>query len=211
MLSKPKKPFSIAVAGGTATGKSYVVNKIIEEVGEQNVSIQHQDSYYKGGDGDTNYDEPAALRMELMGHQFLEVKDGIPVNAPKYKFDGHVVMQETESIVPKNVGIIEGTMILNSKVVRENCDLIVFIEAHKELMYQRRMDRDTAPLAEGGRGRTRKDVETQYFKYVLPGYNQYVKPTKKYAHIVLYNNSNNHEFIGLEILLTYIKAKINQQ
>ena len=210
-----KSSFIIGISGGTCSGKSTVCDKIIssianelqlsnEEIGKH-IIVLSQDRYYKGGSQTTNYDVPSALDFELMERQLNDLKNGKAVQAPKYDFTTHKRMEITDTIYPAPIIIVEGIMIFCMKEIRELIQLKVYVRAHRELRFYRRMVRDKEK-----RGRNEKEIVNRYFIDVLPSNNFYVEPSENCADIILVNNEPN-KFIGMMFLLPFLKKKIKQQ
>lgn len=210
--------YLIAISGQSCSGKSYVTKRVAEtarhifnpDITESdtdtndNISKLHQDSYYKGGNENTNFDEPSSIDWDLMIEHITELKNGNAVDVPIYSFETHQRLNEkTERINPSKVLIIEGTMILTIEKIRALCDLKVYVSACPELMYMRRLKRDVQE-----RGRSEEEVNMRYFRDVVPSAEHYTKPTMQYADIILMNNNNNHQFVGLRLLLDHVEKKV---
>ena len=204
------KPYVIAITGVTNSGKTTVSNAIIDMIKETFGTIENivalvsQDSYYKGGNKDTNYDKPESIDFEFMIQQIQQLMNNEVIDLPMYDFTTHNRTKETKKMGPAKIIIIEGILILTQKELCDLCDLRIFIDSHPELVYIRRLKRDMEE-----RGRTIDEINEQYFRDVLPSSYQLVKPTADLCHIVLKNNTHN-EFVGLEILLDWIKIKIKR-
>lgn len=202
--------YVVAVCGESCSGKTTVCRKIIERIakintnGQNLVVIVSQDSYYKGGNSQTNYDVPDAIDFPQMIGDVKKLKNGEVINSPIYDFTTHSRKKETKRIGPAKIIIIEGILILTQKELRDLCDLQIYVSAFPQLMYSRRLKRDVEE-----RGRTAEEVEERYFRDVLPASQQYVGPSESFADIVLKNNTHNR-FIGLEILLDHIDKKIHE-
>ena len=215
-MSGPGTPYLIAISGGSCSGKSYVTQRVADTARhtfnpditdsdtDNNISKLHQDSYYKGGNSETNFDEPGAVDWDLLVHHITELKNGNSIEVPLYSFETHSRLNKTEKIYPSKVIIIEGTMILSNKCITELCNLKIFVSAYPELMYARRLKRDVEE-----RGRDIEEVNERYFRDVIPGTIMYTDTGKQYADIILLNNSH-HKFVGLEILLDHIEKKLKQ-
>lgn len=213
-----QKPYTIGITGGSCSGKSYVTLQVasvakkifcpsnnLSDSDCENITKLHQDSYYIGGDSNTNFDEPAAIDWPLFEKHVSELSQGKSIDCPIYSFETHERLKETKRVHPAKVIIIEGTMIYCSKKILDNCYLKVYVSAFRELMYVRRLERDVKE-----RGRSEDEIKERYFKHVRPGLVQYVEPTQQYADIILHNNNNDHNFVGLEILLDHVEKKLKQ-
>lgn len=198
------KPYIIGVCGGSCSGKTTIASRIVTQLTENNdhAVVVSQDSYYIGGDADTNYDTIESIDFNLMVKHLKELSNGNEINVPTYDFSIHQRTKEIIRLAPAPIIIIEGILIFTNELIRKLCDLKIFVFAHRELMYSRRLQRDTTE-----RGRTADDVETRYLRDVLPAYLAHVEPSQTYADIILMNNTHNI-FIGLEILLDHLEKKL---
>jgi len=202
--------YVVAVCGESCSGKTTVCRKIIERIakinfsGQNLVAVVSQDSYYKGGNSQTNYDVPDSINFTEMIRDVKKLKNGEVIETPIYEFATHSRQKETKRIGPAKIIIIEGILILTQKELCDICDLKIYVSAFPQLMYSRRMKRDVEE-----RGRTPEEVEERYFRDVLPASQQFVVPSENFADIVLKNNTHNR-FIGLEILLDHIDKKIHE-
>jgi len=199
--------YVIGVCGASCSGKTTICNeisnKIRSTVGDHGVVIVSQDSYYHGGNANTNYDMPDAIDFKLMVQQVKQLIKKEPIECPIYDFSTFSRQQGTKTIMPADIVIIEGILIFYHEELRNLCNLKVFVSAYPELRYARRLKRD---LEE--RGQTNDEIERRYFRDVLPASRHYVDPTIELSDIALMNNTLN-KFVGLEILLDHIKKKID--
>ena len=201
--------YVIGVCGPSCGGKTTVCKEIQKKISStlkdnNNICVISQDSYYKGGNPNTNYDIPDSIDFDLLIEHVKNLIDGKEVNIPIYDFATHDRKEETNKYIPTKIIIIEGILIFSNDKLRELCNLKVFVEANEILCYTRRLKRDTQE-----RGRTFDDVEKRYLEHVVPSSKQYVYPSRDYADISLINNKHNN-FIGLEIFLDHIEKKINE-
>ena len=210
---KRNKTYVIGVCGPSCGGKTTVCkeiqNKIISTLKNNNndnniICVISQDSYYNGGNPNTNYDVPESIDFDLLIEHIKDLIDGKEINVPIYDFTSHNRKEESNKCVPTKIIIVEGILIFSNEKLRELCDLKVFVEANEILCYTRRLRRDTQE-----RGRTFDEVEKRYLEHVVPSSKKYVYPSRDYADISLINNTHG-QFIGLEIFLDHIEKKINQ-
>lgn len=207
-----KKPIIIGVAGGSCSGKTSVVNCIMDRFGDS-VSIIKQDSYYNNvpstiDPSSVNFDDPSSIEWDLLVKNLNKIKNGNEIYEPIYDFKTHKRMEETIKIVPSGVIIIEGILIFHIEKIVEMCDYKIYINADSDVRYRRRRDRD-----QKDRGRSMESIDYQWDKYVKPCHNKYVEPTQKCADVTLHNDNckqkiNQDEIPGLDMLITYIKAII---
>ena len=197
----------IAVAGGSASGKSSIVKQIDETFEDDLIVIGH-DNYYKAHDdisfdqrSKLNYDYPGAFDNELFYEDLLKLQQGQSIDMPRYDYTIHTRSKETTRIRPSKIILIEGILVLEDKKIRDITDTKVFIDADSDVRLQRRILRDTKE-----RGRSLESVLEQYIKQVKPMHEKYVEPTKKYADIIIPRGAKNSK--GIEILIKHIADMI---
>ena len=201
-----KKPILIIIAGGSASGKSTVVDKIIKGLKSVEVTVIRNDDYYKDQTHLTpeqrvltNYDHPQSLDNDLLLSHLESLLQGQPINKPIYDFVTHNRSKETEIINPTKVIILEGILVLQDPRIRNLGDIKVFVESDDDIRFIRRLKRDIEE-----RGRTIDSVISQYLTTVKPMYYQFVKPSKRHADIIIPNDSKHD--VAVDILM----AKLNQ-
>lgn len=199
------KPVIIAVGGGSASGKTTVVLEILEKLTEDEVLIIEHDDYYKDQTHLKleeryliNYDHPDSLDNELLIKDLTDLIAGKTVSKPLYDFLKYTRSKKKEIIKPKKVIILEGILILTDKKLRELADIKLFVELDDDLRFIRRLERDISE-----RGRTVENVISQYLLTVKPMYHQFVEPSKRYADIIIPNNTKH------DVAVDIIVAKIN--
>jgi uridine kinase len=206
-----KKPVIIAVAGGSASGKTTVVDKIMAGFKKGNVIVIKHDDYYKDQSDmlmeervKVNYDHPFSLDNDLMFKQILNLATGEKIVKPTYDFENHNRSKKTEIITPTQIIILEGILIMEDQRIRELCDIKLYVEADDDIRFIRRLKRDMAE-----RGRTLESVVNQYLSTVKPMHFAFVKPTKRYADVII-PNDKNHE-VAVDLIITKIKSIISKQ
>lgn len=199
----------ILVGGGTASGKTYVINEVIKIIGEENVVHFSIDDYYKDLSNlpleerkKQNFDHPKAFDWKYMYEQLSKLKEGKAIDKPLYDYVEHNRSNKVEHIEPKEMIIVEGIMGLVNKQVRELGDLKVFINASRERRLLRRMDRD---LIE--RGRSKESIVNQYFSTVQPMYEEIIGPSQYYADLII--NNDGYDNKSIEVLGAVLKAFMN--
>lgn len=201
-----KKPVIIAVAGGSASGKTTVVNKIIDHFECSNVTVIKHDDYYKDQSAmpmeervKVNYDHPFSLDNDLMFKQILDLIKGHDIVKPTYDFEHHNRSEKTEIVSPTEIIILEGILIMEDERIRDLCDIKLFVEADDDLRFIRRLTRDMAK-----RGRTQESVINQYLNTVKPMHFAFVKPTKRYADVII-PNDKDHD-VAVDLIVTKINS-----
>jgi uridine kinase len=200
--------YVIGVCGQTNSGKSTAcdaIENLIRSLTQNKpgtVVIVHQDSFYIGGNEETNYDIPESVGFGEMYDCVINLIKGKKVQVPMYDFKTHSRLKQTEEIGPAIFIIMEGILIFSEKRIRDLCDLKVFIKADPVIMYDRRQERDTKE-----RGRSHDEVKNRYFDHVIPSSKIYVDPYETSSDIILMNNIQG-QFIGLKVLSGYIQMKV---
>lgn len=203
------RPIVIGVAGGTGSGKTTVVRKIIDSLGEDAVSFLQHDFYY--GDhselsledrGALNYDHPDALETSLLVEHLAALRAGITVQVPRYDFALHARRKETRAVESRRAVIIEGILVLVDPALRDLMDIKVFVDTDADVRFIRRLQRD---LAE--RGRTLEAVVDQYQKTVRPMHLKFVEPSKRYADLIIPEGGSNE--VAVDMLLTKIRSIVS--
>ena len=197
----------IGIAGGTGSGKTTLMNNIVEEFGDV-VTILSHDNYYRRLDHLTmeertkvNYDEPAALETELMATHLQALRSGFAVECPVYDFSQHNRSSETIHIVPRKVIIVEGILIFENQALRDLMDIRIFVDTDADVRLCRRIKRDVTK-----RGRTLESVLEQYQTTVKPMHEKYVEPSKKFANIVVPEGGKN--LVALDMIMGRIQRHL---
>ena len=203
----PGKICIVGIAGGTASGKTTIVRKIKENFGDDIVVINH-DSYYKAHDdlsyedrSRLNYDHPGSFDTDLMIEDVKKLKNNIAIDMPVYDFSVHNRADATVHIVPKNVIILEGILVLDNKELRDLMDIKVFVDTDADERLMRRIRRDMVE-----RARSIESILNQYADTVKPMHEQFIEPSKKYADIIIPRGGEN--LTGISILQQHIKSML---
>ena len=199
----------IGIAGGTGSGKTTVVRKIIQSLPEGEVTVIPQDSYYRDNSNlpleerlKLNFDDPAAIEFELLVNQLKDLKAGKPVEQPIYSYLTCTRSKETIPIQPRDVIIVEGILILCDEELRNMMDMKVFVDADADDRLIRVINRDIIE-----RGRTVEMVIDRYEKVLKPMHLQHIEPTKRYADLIIPQGGNN--LVAIDILTNFIAHKLN--
>lgn len=203
----------ILIGGGSASGKTYVIDEVIKLIGSDNIVHFSIDDYYKDLTSMTleerkkqNYDHPKAFDWKLMYEQLYDLKNDKAIDKPLYDYVEHNRSDKVEHVEPKKLIIVEGIMGLVNKKVRELGDLKVFINASRERRFLRRMDRD---LVE--RGRSKESIINQYFASVQPMYEEIIGPSQYYADLIINNDGYDNKSIQVlgAVLEAVLKGEID--
>ncbi len=200
------KPILITIAGGTASGKTTVVDEIIKHFIKDDVTVLCQDNYYKALDDLSleerkliNYDHPNSFDMDLLYNNLVALLAGKQIESPIYDFKIHNRKKdESYHIGPTKVIILEGILALYDKRIRDISDIMIFVESDPDIRFIRRLKRDM-----NERGRDMDGIILQYLSTVKPMYDEYIAPTKRFADIII-PNDNKHD-VAIEIMAAKIK------
>ena len=199
----------IGIAGGTGSGKTTLMKNIMEKFGDV-VTVLSHDNYYRRNDHLTyeercriNYDEPAALETDLMARHLEALRHGERIECPVYDFSAHNRSDETVSIEPRQVIIVEGILIFENEPLRELMDIKIFVDTDADIRLCRRIKRDV-----NKRGRSLESVIEQYQTTVKPMHEKYVEPSKKFANIVVPEGGKN--WVALDMIMGYIRRHLEE-
>ncbi|MDO9634044.1 MAG: uridine kinase [Paludibacter sp.] len=194
----------IGIAGGTGSGKTTVVKKIIEKLPNNEVVILPQDSYYRDSSDkpleerlEINFDHPDSIEWDLLVKHLSELKMGHSIEQPIYSYLTCTRAKETIPVKPCKVVIVEGILILTNAKLRNLLDLKVFVDADADDRLIRVINRDIVE-----RGRSVNKVMERYEQTVKPMHLQFIEPTKRFANIIVPQGGNNH--IAIDILTKFI-------
>ena len=201
----------IGIAGGTGSGKTTVVRKIVEAVPPHYVAVVPLDSYYNDTTEMTeeqrhaiNFDHPDAFDWKLLNKQVNELREGRAIEQPTYSYIACNRLEETVHVEPKPVIIIEGIMALLNKKLRDIMDLKVYVDCDSDERLIRNIQRDIIE-----RGRTVSAVVNRYLEVLKPMHEQFIEPTKRYADLIIPQGGMNEK--GISILCKYIDAIIPEK
>lgn len=198
----------IGITGGTGCGKTTVVNQIVKELSEDEVTIISQDSYYRDMSHlsypervKINFDHPDSIDFQLLKEHLLELKAGKSVQCPVYSFVEHNRTGETVLVKPTKVIIVEGILIFSHADIRSLFDIKIFIQADADERLIRRIKRDITE-----RGRDVEEVLHRYQTTLKPMHLKYIEPMKEHADIIIPNNKRNH--VGIDIIRAIVHNRI---
>ena len=199
----------IGIAGGTGSGKTTVVTKIIKELPSDEVCVISQDSYYKATDNlsyeertKINFDHPRAIDFELIIKHLKKLKAGKTIDQPVYSFVTHNRTKDVVKTHPRKVVIVEGILIFNNEELRDLFDIKIFVHADTDERLIRRIRRDI-----NERGRDINEVLSRYQDTLKPMHQQFIESTKEYADIIIPNNKFNT--VGINVVKTIINEKLS--
>ena len=198
----------VGIAGGSASGKTTIVNNI-KELFQNDIELISHDNYYLSNDDKTmeervklNYDHPSSFDTDKMIEDVKKLKAGEIIYRPVYDYTQHTRAKEVVEVHPKKVIILEGILILEDPRLRDLMDIKVFVDTDADERLMRRILRDTQE-----RGRTVESVLNQYVTTVKPMHEQFVEPSKKHADIIIPRGGENK--IGIHILQEHLKLMLD--
>ncbi|HOG24926.1 MAG TPA: uridine kinase [Bacteroidales bacterium] len=198
----------IGIAGGTGSGKTTVVNKILERLDERQITVIPQDSYYKDNSHlplekrqELNFDHPQSIDWELMVDHLLKLKSGYAIEQPIYSYITCTRSAETIHTKPTQIIIVEGILIFTDPPLRNCLDMKIFVDADADDRLSRVISRDIIE-----RGRSVNKVLERYDKTVKPMHLQFIEPTKRYADIII--PQGGHNTVAINMLISTIEQTL---
>ena len=203
--------FIIGIAGGTGSGKTTVVRKLIERLPKGEVVVIPQDSYYKDSSHvpveerqNINFDHPDAFDWELLSKHIAQLKEGKAIEQPIYSYITCTRLPETIHVEPRDVIIVEGIMTLYDKSLRDQMDLKIYVDAEPDERLLRVIVRDIAE-----RGHPLEMLISKYRNVLKPMHDEFIEPTKQFADIIIPNGGDNARAIAMMQL--YIMSALKEQ
>ncbi|EDM44739.1 uridine kinase [unidentified eubacterium SCB49] len=198
----------IGIAGGTGSGKTTVVQQIIDQLPICDVAVISQDSYYNDTSHLTmdervqiNFDHPSSIDFDLLEEHLTALKAGESIDQPVYSFVKHNRTGETIKTEPKRVVIVEGILILTHPEVRDLFDIKIYVHADSDERLIRRLKRDIAE-----RGRDLEEVLTRYQTTLKPMHQEFIDPTKEFADIII--PTNRYNTVAVDVIRSVIETKL---
>jgi len=200
----------IGIAGGTGSGKTTVVNKIMNSLPQGEVVVMPQDSYYKDSShippeerSKINFDEPNAIEWSLLVEHLKQLRQGEVIQMPTYSYLTCTRQAETVEVSPADVVIVEGILVLADPVLRDMLDIKVFVDADPDDRLIRVIARDCIE-----RGRTPEIVINRYQDVLKPMHCQYIEPSKRYADLIVPKGGSN--IVAINLLTDYIESRLRR-
>jgi len=198
----------VGIAGGTGSGKTTVVKKVVEVFPDKDVIVIPQDSYYRDNSSisleerqKVNFDHPDSIEFELLIDHLEKLKNGQSIEMPVYSYLTCIRAKETIPVKPTRVVLVEGILILTDPGLRSMMDIKVFVDADADDRLGRVIQRDIIE-----RGRSVLNVLERYHQTVKPSHLQFIEPSKRYADIIIPGGGENQ--VGIEVLISIIEKHL---
>ncbi len=210
-LSSKPKPLVIGIAGGTGSGKTTVARVILDRVGEGHIAYLPHDAYYKDNSHlplservKINYDHPDSLETSLLIQHIQTLREGKPVERPVYDFTAHTRTNETVTVLPRPVIMVEGILLFYEPELRKLFDVKIYVDTDPDIRFIRRLRRDITE-----RGRTMESVIDQYLNTVRPMHLEFVEPSKRYADIIIPEGGFNR--VALDMVVARVDSLLRER
>lgn len=196
----------VGISGGTGSGKTTLADLILEKIGREKIAYLPHDAYYRDQKhlpieerAKVNYDHPDSLETELLIDHIEQLKKGHVIEMPQYDFTVHSRKQETLTIKPKRVVLVEGILIFVEKALRNLFDMKIYVDTDADIRFIRRLTRDVTE-----RGRTVQSVINQYLNTVRPMHLEFVENSKRYADIIVPEGGMNT--VALDMVIARLQS-----
>lgn len=204
------KTIVIGITGGSGSGKTTVVKKILDFFPGNEVAVISQDAYYRDNSHLTleerrkiNFDHPNSIEFELLVKHVEALKRGQGVEEPTYDYVSSTRQQKTTRIEPRHIVIVEGILLFTDAQIRNLCNIKVYVDADSDDRLIRIIERDMLE-----RGRSAQDVINRY-QIVKAMHEQFIEPTKRFADLIIPQGGENH--IAIDVLVSMIQQKLHIQ
>jgi uridine kinase len=208
-ITNPSRPVTIAVAGGTGSGKTTISNAILNRVGAHNIAYLPHDAYYKDLSHlpyeerlNLNFDHPDLLDTPLMIEHIKQLQNWQSVEIPTYDFAQYTRLDETESVHAQPIILVEGILIFSERELRKTFDVKIFVDTDPDIRFIRRLQRDIKE-----RGRTTDSVIEQYLTTVRPMHLKFVEPSKRYADVIV--PEGGHNTVAIDMIADRVRSMLS--
>lgn len=202
--------YVVGVAGGTGSGKTTVADRIVEALDPEHVAVLRHDNYYRDRPDlsyeercQLNFDHPDSLETALLIEHLEALNGGEPIEAPSYDFTTHRRKDETTTVAPKRVIIVEGILVFVDERLRAQLDLKLFVDTPSDIRAFRRIRRDLEH-----RGRDFESIREQYYTTVRPMHLRFVEPSKAYADLIIPEGGRNK--VALDLILSKLQRLVDE-
>lgn len=205
------QPVVIGIAGGSGSGKTTVALRVQERFPQRTVEIIHHDAYYhdhptldEAARAAINYDHPAAFETTLLVEHLDLLRAGRPIDRPNYDYTTHRRRPESETVQPAEIIFVEGILVLENAGLRDRMDIRLFVDVDSDERFIRRLGRDL-----NERGRSFDSVIDQYRTTVRPMHQQFVAPSKRYAHVII--PEGGHNAVAIDMICAKVHDVLRQR
>ncbi len=205
-----QKPYLVGIAGGSASGKTFLLNSLLNHFDKDEICLISQDHYYKpietqlvDENGQINFDLPEGIERERLYNDICELLSGKTIQKQEYTFNVHKDKPEILCIKPAPIIVIEGLFIFHYKELFDLFDYKVFVDADHDIKLNRRLMRDQLE-----RGYTEDMILYQWYNHVMPAYDAYLLPYKPSCEFVIHNNDDISKEIN--VLSNYLRQKLSK-
>lgn len=206
-----KRPILIGITGGTGSGKSTIAKEICSRFDKDCIAMVEQDSYYKDQSNltyeervKTNYDHPDAFDTPLLVKHLKQLLDCKAIEKPIYDFEIHNRKSEKVKVMPREIIIVEGILVLQERELRNLLNVKIYVDTDADVRIIRRLLRDIKE-----RNRTIDSVINQYLNVVRPMHLQFIEPSKRYADIII--PEGGHNKVAIDIIVANIKQFLQRE
>ncbi|MFM2401123.1 MAG: hypothetical protein RI950_640 [Bacteroidota bacterium] len=207
-MSTIERPFIIGITGGSASGKTLFLSRLMEQFQSDDICLLSQDNYYrsieeqtKDHNGIENFDLPGAIDDKAFAADIARLQNGEIVSRLEYTFNNSVKVPDMLHFHPRKILVVEGIFVFHFPEVAQLLDLKIFIDAQDKIKLKRRIKRDNEE-----RGYDLQDVMYRWKYHVKPTYEEFIRPHKRSCDIVIPNNQHFEK--GLEVIVSYLKNQI---
>ena len=207
-MSTIERPFIIGITGGSASGKTLFLSRLIEQFKSDDICLLSQDNYYrpiehqtKDHNGIENFDLPGAIDDKAFAADIERLRNGEVVSRVEYTFNNTEKVPDMLHFHPRKILVVEGIFVFHFPEVAQLLDLKIFIDAQDKIKLKRRIKRDNEE-----RGYDLQDVMYRWKYHVKPTYEEYIRPHKRSCDIVIPNNQHFEK--GLDVIVSYLKNQI---
>lgn len=205
-----ERPVIIGIAGGSGSGKTTVIRKIMEALDAASVAVIEHDAYYKDlrhlsaeERQRINFDHPDSLETSLLLAHIQQLLAGQSIEKPTYDYNRHTRNEETIHITPRPIIIVDGILVLAESALADLMDIKIFVDTDGDVRLLRRIRRDIEE-----RGRSIENILTQYERTVRPMYIQFVEPSKRRADVIIPRGGHNQ--VAIEMVVARINMLLGQ-
>ena len=202
------KPYIVGITGGSASGKTFFLNSLMNEFAENEICLISQDHYYRprhevpvDENGVHNFDLPQSIDHRRYAQHIMDLREGRAVEQMEYTFNNPHIVPKLLHFEPRPIIVVEGILVFYFKEIADLLDLKLFIDAKEHIKLKRRIIRDQVE-----RGYDLTDVLYRWENHVFPTYEQFIKPSKADADVIIPNNRNFHK--GLEVVKAFLKSRL---